>query len=146
MKALLQRVSWARVRVQGQVVGEIGPGILVLLGCARGDDAATARALAQRVARYRLFADESGKTNRSLLDVAGAALVVSQFTLAADTRKGLRPSFDPALPPPEAAALVAEFVAALAAQGVMVAEGRFGAEMAVELCNQGPATYLLEFP
>lgn len=146
MKALLQRVDWARVRAGGAVVGEIGPGLLVLLGCTRGDGAAEARALAQRVARYRMFPDPQGKTNRSLLDVAGAALVVSQFTLAADTRRGLRPSFDPALPPAEAALLVPVFVDALRGLGVPVGEGRFGEPMEVELLNQGPATYLLEVP
>ncbi|TAH34894.1 MAG: D-tyrosyl-tRNA(Tyr) deacylase [Planctomycetota bacterium] len=144
MKALLQRVDWARVRVDGAVVGQIGAGLLVFAACCKGDGRRQAETLAARVARYRMFPDAAGKTNRSVLDTGGALLVVSQFTLAADTARGLRPSFDPAMAPAEAEALLSDFSAALRRLGAHVEEGRFGAEMLVELQNHGPATYLLE--
>ena len=144
MRALLQRVSRALVRVDGETVGAIGPGLLVLLGVAVGDDPATADRLAARVAEYRVFPDEGGKMNRSLLDAEGAALVVSQFTLCADTSSGRRPGFEPAAPPDTAEPLYDGFCAALAARGVPVERGRFGALMDVELVNRGPVTFLLE--
>lgn len=144
MRALLQRVSRAAVRVEGETVGAVERGLLVLLGVGSGDDAPTAERLAARVASYRVFPDEAGKMNRSLLDVAGAALVVSQFTLCADTSSGRRPGFEPAAPPAEAERLYLVFCGALAAAGAPVERGRFGATMEVELVNQGPVTFLLE--
>jgi D-tyrosyl-tRNA(Tyr) deacylase len=139
-------VSRATVRAEGEAIGAIDRGLLILLGVAAGDDAATAERLAARVAAYRVFADEAGKMNRSLLDVAGAALVVSQFTLCADTSSGRRPGFEPAAPPAEAERLYLVFCDALAAAGAPVERGRFGATMEVELVNQGPVTFLLELP
>ena len=144
MRALLQRVSRAEVRVDGEVVGAIGPGLLVLLGVGHGDDAATADALARRVCELRIFEDEDGKTNRSLLDAGGEALVVSQFTLYADTRRGRRPGFTEAAPPAIAEGLWRRVAAGIEAQGVRVGLGRFGAEMAVELVNDGPFTIWLD--
>lgn len=144
MRALLQRVTRAAVRVDGEVVGAIGPGLLVLLGVGHGDDAATAAALARRVAELRILGDDEGRTNRSLLDTGGAALVVSQFTLYADTRRGRRPGFTDAAPPDLARTLWEGFAAELAALGVPVERGRFGASMAVELVNDGPFTVWLD--
>jgi len=129
------------VRVGGEVVGEIGPGLCVLLGVAR-DDVETAR-LASKIARLRIFPDEQGRFDRSLLDTGGAALVVSQFTLLADTRKGNRPSFTEAAAPEEAEPVYERFCADLEALGVPVARGVFGASMAVELVNDGPVTIVL---
>lgn len=146
MKALLQRVDWARVRVAGQVVAEIGPGLLAFVACCRGDDPAVARRMAARIARYRLFPDAAGRTNRSVLESGGAVLLVSQFTLAADTARGLRPSFDPAMAAEQAAELMPTLAGELRRLGLSVEEGVFGAEMEVELCNHGPATYWLELP
>ncbi|HEX9794708.1 MAG TPA: D-aminoacyl-tRNA deacylase [Planctomycetota bacterium] len=146
MKALLQRVDWARVKVDDRIVGEIGCGLLVLLGCEKGDTAADGVRLADRLAGYRVFEDAAERTNCSVRDVAGAVLVVSQFTLAADTRKGTRPSFSSALEPESARERVAEVVAALRESGLEVAEGEFGAAMVVELANRGPASYLLQVP
>ena len=144
MRALLQRVAYARVRVSGEIVGEIGPGILALVGCCKEDGSEEALRLADRIAGYRIFPDAEGKTNWDLEQAGGAVLVVSQFTLAADTRKGRRPSFDPALDPQSAENLVRELVGRLRERGLQVAEGVFGAEMEVELLNRGPASYLLE--
>jgi D-tyrosyl-tRNA(Tyr) deacylase len=144
VRAVCQRVSEARVRVDGGVVGEIGAGLCVLLGVARGDDGAAAARLAGKVARLRVFADEAGRFDRSLLDVGGGALVVSQFTLLADTAKGHRPSFSGAAPPDEAEPLYERFCAELGALGVTVARGVFGAKMVVELVNDGPVTIVLE--
>ncbi|OGN87410.1 MAG: D-tyrosyl-tRNA(Tyr) deacylase [Chloroflexi bacterium GWC2_73_18] len=144
MRALLQRVTRASVSVDGAELGAIGPGLLVLLGVGHGDDEATARALAARVANLRIFRDAAGLTNRSLLDEGGSALVVSQFTLFADTRKGRRPSFLGAADPARGEALYGVFAGALEAFGVPVARGRFGAEMAVELVNDGPMTIWLD--
>lgn len=144
MKALLQRVSEAEVRVAGHAVGAIGPGLLVLLGVAGNDTEQHARKLAQRVATYRMFADAEGKTNLSVLDTSAAALVVSQFTLAADTSSGRRPSFSSAAAPELAEHLYEHFVQALQATGVQVATGQFGADMQVQLINDGPMTFLLE--
>src|SRR5262245_36034223 len=144
MRALLQRVSRAEVRVDDEVVGAIGHGLLVLLGVGHGDDEATADALARRICELRIFEDEDGKTNRSLLDAGGEALVVSQFTLYADTRRGRRPGFTDAAPPDVAEGLWRRVAAGIEAQGVRVGLGRFGAEMAVELVNDGPFTIWLD--
>jgi D-tyrosyl-tRNA(Tyr) deacylase len=144
VKALLQRVSRAAVRVDGAEVGAIGPGLLVLLGVAAGDTGADAERLAERVAHYRVFEDDAGKMNRSLLETGGRALVVSQFTLCAETSRGRRPGFDPAAPPSLAEPLCERFCEALERHGVAVGRGRFGASMEVELVNRGPVTFLLE--
>ena len=143
MRAVVQRVAWARVLVEDAVAGEIGPGLCVLLGVARGDAPAEAERLAGRVARLRVFEDERGRFDRSLLDVGGAALVVSQFTLIADTAKGNRPSFTDAAPPEEAEPLYERFAETLAGLGIPVSRGRFGARMRVELANDGPVTIVL---
>jgi D-aminoacyl-tRNA deacylase len=144
VRALLQRVREASVTVDGRKVGAIGPGLLVLLGVGRGDGEAEAVALADRIAGLRIFEDPDGKMNLSLLDTHRAALVVSQFTLYADTRKGRRPSFIDAAPPDEARRLYARACDALRALGVHVEEGIFAAEMQVALVNDGPVTILLE--
>ena len=144
MRALLQRTTAARVRVDGELIGEIGPGLVVLLGVGPADDEATAEALARKVAELRIFRDEEGRTNRSLTEVRGDALVISQFTLFADTRRGRRPGFTGAAPPEQADRLYQHFAAALEALDVPVATGRFGAEMAVELVNDGPFTIWLD--
>jgi D-tyrosyl-tRNA(Tyr) deacylase len=135
-------VSEARVRVDGAVVGEIGRGLCVLLGVACGD--AQVDRLAEKVARLRVFPDDAGRFDRSLLDVGGSALVVSQFTLLADTGKGNRPSFTGAAQPEEAEPVYERFCSALEAAGVVVARGVFGARMAVELVNDGPVTIVLD--
>jgi len=144
VRALLQRVSRAEVRVGDEVVGRIGPGLVVLLGVGPDDDAAVADGLARKVAELRIFADDEGRTNRSLLDVGGGALVVSQFTLFADTRRGRRPGFTDAAAPEHAIPVYERFAAALEALGITVGRGRFGAEMAVELVNDGPFTIWLD--
>jgi D-aminoacyl-tRNA deacylase len=143
LRAVVQRVARARVLVGGAVRSEIGAGLCILLGVARGDDDATAERLAGRVARLRIFENEAGRFDRSLVDVGGAALVVSQFTLLADTAKGNRPSFTDAAPPEEAEPLYERFCEALRALGVEVATGVFGARMEVELVNDGPVTIAL---
>ncbi len=142
MRAVCQRVTEARVRVDGAVVGEIGHGLCVLLGIARGDS--EVERLAEKVARLRVFPDDAGRFDRSLLDIGGAALVVSQFTLIADTAKGNRPSFVEAAPPDEAEPLYERFCTALEQLRVPVAHGVFGASMAVELVNDGPVTIVLD--
>ena len=144
MRALLQRVSRAEVRVDGASVGSIGHGLVVLVGVGPHDDEAVADGLARQVAELRIFADDEGRTNRSLLDVEGGALVVSQFTLFADTRRGRRPGFTGAAPPDLAERLCERFAAALGELGVPVARGSFGASMAVELVNDGPFTIWLD--
>lgn len=144
MRALLQRVVRAEVRVAGEVTGSIGHGLLVLLGVGDGDDTATAEALARRVCELRIFEDDQGRTNRSLLETGGEMLVVSQFTLYADTRRGRRPGFTDAAPPDRAETLWRRFATAVEGHGVRVALGRFGAEMAVELVNDGPFTIWLD--
>jgi len=145
MRALLQRVSRAEVRVAGESVAEIGLGLVVLVGVGHADDEATADALARRIVELRIFRDEAGKTNRSILDVAGGALVVSQFTLLADTSRGRRPGFSDAAPPTLAERLYERVAARLREAGVQpVATGVFGAEMAVELVNDGPFTIWLD--
>ncbi len=143
MRAVCQRVSEARVRVAGEVVAEVGAGLCVLLGVARADGEADAERLAAKIARLRVFGDEAGRFDRSVLDVAGSALVVSQFTLLADTAKGNRPSFTAAARPEAAEPLYERFCAALRALGVPVEQGVFGAQMAVELVNDGPVTIVL---
>ena len=140
MRSVVQRVSRAAVRVDGAVVGEIGAGLLVLLGVAAGDSEADADALAGKVARLRIYENEDRRFDRALLDTGGAALVVSQFTLIADTAKGNRPSFAGAAQPEEAKRLYERFCDALRELGVPVAQGVFGARMAVELVNEGPVT------
>jgi D-aminoacyl-tRNA deacylase len=144
MRAVCQRVAEARVRVGGAVVGEIGPGLAVLLGVGRGDGEEVAGRLAGRIARLRIFPDDEGRFDRSLLDTAGGALVVSQFTLLADTAKGNRPSFTEAAPPEEAEPLYERFCAELRELGVPVAQGVFGAKMIVELVNDGPVTIVVD--
>lgn len=140
MRAVLQRVSRARVLVGDEVIGAIGPGLLVLLGVHRLDREAHADLLARKTAELRIFADEAGKMNRSVVEAGGGVLVVSQFTLLADLRKGRRPAFVDAAPPEQAIPLVARYVDQLRARGLTVAEGRFGAMMQVELVNDGPVT------
>jgi D-tyrosyl-tRNA(Tyr) deacylase len=144
VRALLQRVARAAVRVDERTVGEIGPGLVVLLGVGHGDDEATADALARRICELRIFEDEEGRTNRSLLDVGGAALVVSQFTLYADTSRGRRPGFTSAAPPNLARPLWLRVASGIESQGVRTGLGEFGAEMELELVNDGPFTIWLD--
>ena len=144
MRAVCQRVGEACVRVDGAVVGEIMAGLCILLGVARGDSEAEAKRLAAKIARLRIFPDAEGRFDRSLLDMGGSALVVSQFTLLADTAKGNRPSFTEAAPPEVAEPLVECFCAGLRGLGVPVQQGVFGAKMAVELVNDGPVTIVID--
>jgi D-aminoacyl-tRNA deacylase len=144
MRAVLQRVTRAQVEVAGETVGAIGPGLLVLLGVGQEDDAVDARSLAEKSAGLRIFEDEQGKMNRSVVDVGGSVLVVSQFTLYGDCRKGRRPGFSAAAPPERAAQLYQQYVERLRQLGLTVATGVFQAEMAVELVNDGPVTLLLD--
>jgi len=144
MRAVVQRVSRAKVTVEGRITGEIGAGLMVLLGVGRDDSPAVAFSLAEKVANLRIFEDEQGKMNRSLLEVKGEALVVSQFTLYGDARGQRRPSFISAAPPEEAAALYEEFTKALRGLGITVATGIFQTMMSVELVNEGPVTILLD--
>lgn len=146
MKTLLQRVSRAQVRVDGVAVGSIGHGLLVLLGVERGDSEADADRQADKTAELRIFPDDAAKMNRSVEEAGGAVLVVSQFTLAASTRRGRRPSFDAAAPPEQARALYKRFAQRLRARGIPVATGVFQATMEVELVNDGPVTILLDPP
>jgi D-tyrosyl-tRNA(Tyr) deacylase len=146
MRALLQRVRRAAVRVEDEEVARIGPGLLILLGVAAADPPEAEARLADRCAGLRIFEDEAGKMNRSVRDIGGEALVVSQFTLYADLSRGRRPGFEPAAPPERAEAAYGRFCDALAASGVPTRRGRFGAKMEVELVNAGPATFLLETP
>ena len=143
MRALVQRTTGARVTVAEETVGEIGAGLVVFVCAMAGDGAAEADRLAAKIAKLRIFRDDAGRMNRALLDTGGAALVVSQFTLAAETR-GNRPGFSAAAPPDEALRLYEHFAAALAGLGVPVATGRFGAEMTVALVNDGPVTIWLD--
>jgi len=144
MRALIQRVTEARVEIDGATVGEIGPGLLILICAMQGDSEAQADAMAAKIAKLRIFRDEAGKMNRSILDIGGAALVVSQFTLAADTSRGNRPGFSQAAPPDLGERLYDHFAGAVAALGIPVATGRFGADMAVSLINDGPVTIWIE--
>jgi len=140
MRALLQRVSHASVTVDGKVVGQIGQGLLILLGVGQGDSEVQVKTLVDKIVNLRIFGDDEGKMNRSLLDIAGEALVVSQFTLYADVRKGRRPSFTEATPLAIAEALVQHFINAIATYDIHVESGIFAAHMEVELCNDGPVT------
>jgi D-tyrosyl-tRNA(Tyr) deacylase len=144
MRALLQRVTTASVAVEGQVIGRCGPGLMILVCAMQGDDAAAADRLAAKIAKLRMFRDADGKTNLSIRDTGGSALVVSQFTLAADTSRGNRPGFSQAAAPDLGRALYEHFATALAAQGLSVETGQFGAEMQVALVNDGPFTLWIE--
>jgi len=144
MRALIQRVTEASVTVEGEKIGEIGPGLLILVCAMQGDTEAQADKLAAKIAKLRIFKDEADKMNRSLLDVGGAALVVSQFTLAADTARGNRPGFSTAAAPEEGKRLYDYFADRMAVQGVAVATGQFAADMKVALVNDGPVTIWME--
>lgn len=144
MRAVIQRVSAASVVVEGSEVGRIGPGILVLLGVEKGDDEAKASWLAEKIVALRIFGDEAGKMNLSLMETGGSLLAVSQFTLAGNCAKGRRPSFDTAAPPDEGKRLYDCFVAAVKSRGVTTATGIFQADMRVSLVNDGPVTFILE--
>jgi len=144
VRALLQRVSEASVSVEGTVIGQTGAGLLILICAMQGDTEGNADDLAAKISKLRIFQDENGKMNRSVLDIGGAALVVSQFTLAADTSRGNRPGFSAAAPPDEGNRLYEYFVTQLAAQGVRVQTGQFGADMKVALVNDGPVTIWME--
>ena len=144
MRVVCQRVSQARVRVDGRIVDEIAEGLVILLGVGRGDDGEQAARLAAKVARLRVFPDAEGRFDRSVLDTGGAALIVSQFTLLADTAKGNRPSFSDAAPPDEAEPVYERFCEELEALGLPVGRGVFGAKMELELVNSGPVTIILD--
>lgn len=144
MRAVLQRVSKASVSVDGQVIGQVGPGLMILVCAMQDDDAAKAEQLAAKVSKLRIFKDDAGKMNRSVVDVKGSALVISQFTLAADTSRGNRPGFSGAAPPDIGKHLYEVFAQRLQAHGVPVETGQFGADMAVELVNDGPVTIWIE--
>ncbi|PJI85023.1 D-tyrosyl-tRNA(Tyr) deacylase [Yoonia maricola] len=144
MRALIQRVTEASVRVDGDVIGEIGKGLLILVCAMEGDDPATPKALAAKITKLRIFPDDAGKMNTSLLDVGGAALIVSQFTLAADTSRGNRPGFSTAARPDIGRALYEQFITDMGDLGITTATGSFGADMAVSLTNDGPVTIWLD--
>lgn len=144
MRALIQRVTEASVTVEGAVIGEIGAGLLILVCAMEGDDPAKSAALAAKISKLRIFTDEAGKMNRSLVDFGGAALIVSQFTLAADTSRGNRPGFSQAAKPDVGRALYEQFIRDIDALGIPTATGSFGADMAVSLINDGPVTIWLD--
>jgi D-tyrosyl-tRNA(Tyr) deacylase len=144
MRAILQRVRYGKVSVAERTIAEIGPGVVILLGVGHGDTEEQARYLAEKIVHLRIFEDEAGKINRSLLDTGGQAVVVSQFTLYADTRKGRRPSFTDAALPEAAMPLIEAFAGHLRALGVPTQTGEFGAHMLVEIANDGPVTIFLE--
>ncbi|MCI5111587.1 MAG: D-aminoacyl-tRNA deacylase [Marivita sp.] len=144
MRALIQRVSEASVSVDGEVLGEIGAGLLILICAMQGDTEAEADRLAAKIAKLRIFKDDEGRMNRSVLDIGGSALVVSQFTLAADTSRGNRPGFSTAAAPDDGNRLYEYFASQVAAQGIPVAKGRFGADMKVRLLNDGPVTIWMD--
>ncbi len=144
MRALIQRVTHAAVHVDGAEIGAIGPGLLILICAMEGDDAAKSQALAAKISKMRIFTDDAGKMNKSLLDTGGAALIVSQFTLAADTSRGNRPGFSAAAKPDVGRALYEQFIEDMAALGITTATGSFGADMAVSLTNDGPVTIWLD--
>jgi len=144
MKAVIQRVMRASVGVEERIVGAIGPGLLVLLGVAKGDGEADCRYMVEKLRGLRIFADDAGKMNRSLVDVGGAVLLVSQFTLLGNTRSGRRPGFEDAAPPGDAKRWYEQVAAALKAHGTTVETGVFAAHMKVELVNDGPVTFLLD--
>lgn len=145
MRSLIQRVSSARVDIDGVCAGEIGEGLLILVCAMQGDTEVNAETLARKVAALRIFRDEAGKMNRSIKDIGGSALVVSQFTLAADTSRGNRPGFSAAAPPEHGEQLYEYFCTMLRNDGITVATGRFGADMKVSLTNDGPVTISMEF-
>ena len=144
MRALIQRVREASVTVEGAVIGRCGPGLMILVCAMQGDGEGEAERLAARIAKLRIFKDDEGKMNRSVRDIGGTALVISQFTLSADTSRGDRPGFSTAAPPAEGERLYERFARALAAEGVPVETGRFGADMAVALVNDGPVTIWMD--
>lgn len=144
MRALLQRVTQASVTVDTEIIGQTGPGLLILFCAMEGDSEALCEKLAAKIAKLRIFADDAGKMNRSLLDTGGSALVVSQFTLAADTGSGNRPSYSKAAAPADGEALYLKFVANLRGQGIVTGTGKFGAYMSVSLVNDGPATIWID--
>jgi D-tyrosyl-tRNA(Tyr) deacylase len=144
MKALIQRVTRASVQVEGKIVGQIKSGLLVLLGVAKGDGETDRRFLVEKILNLRIFSDEQGKMNRSLVDVVGSVLLVSQFTLLGKTVKGRRPSFDEAAPPDEAKRLYEQVAEGLRSEGLHVETGLFAAHMQVELLNDGPVTFVLD--
>ena len=144
MRAVVQRTGWSQVTVDGELVGKAGPGLTVLLGVGQGDTEADASYMAEKIANLRIFHDEAGKMNRSVLDIGGQILAISQFTLFGDCRKGRRPSFDAAAPAQQAKELYEKFVANLREFGIIVACGRFQAEMQVALVNEGPVTLLID--
>jgi D-tyrosyl-tRNA(Tyr) deacylase len=144
MRALLQRISYASVTVEGEKIGQSGPGLLILICAMQGDSEAQANHLAAKISKLRIFKDEAGKMNKSVKDIGGSALVVSQFTLAADTSRGNRPGFSTAASPEDGKALYEYFAAKLASEGVPVETGEFGADMKVELLNDGPVTIWME--
>jgi D-tyrosyl-tRNA(Tyr) deacylase len=144
VRALIQRVTQAAVHVDGAEIGAIGPGLLILICAMEGDDAAKSQALAAKISKLRIFTDDAGKMNKSLLDTGGAALIVSQFTLAADTSRGNRPGFSAAAKPDVGRALYEQFIEDMAALGIATATGSFGADMAVSLTNDGPVTIWLD--
>ncbi len=144
MRALIQRVTHAAVHVDGAEIGAIGPGLLILICAMEGDDAAKSQALASKISKLRIFTDDAGKMNKSLLDTGGAALIVSQFTLAADTSRGNRPGFSAAAKPDVGRALYEQFIEDMAALGIATATGSFGADMAVSLTNDGPVTIWMD--
>lgn len=146
MKVLVQRVSQASVTVDGETIGQIDQGLLLLVGFGPGDDEQALRFCAEKCANLRIFADDEGKMNRSLLDIGGGVLCISQFTLYGDCRKGRRPSFTAAAPPEKAEALYEHFLAILAAQGLKPERGVFGAYMQIEIHNDGPVTLMVESP
>jgi D-tyrosyl-tRNA(Tyr) deacylase len=144
MRAVVQRVSSAEVEVEGKIVGQITQGLLILLGCQEGDQSATAVQMAAQIAKLRIFEDPEGRTNLDIFAAGGEILLVSQFTLAADLRKGNRPSFTSALAPAKAKVLVEDVAQELSNKGLKVEQGVFGATMDVRSCNRGPATYLID--
>jgi D-tyrosyl-tRNA(Tyr) deacylase len=144
MRALLQRVSQASVTVDGDTIGQCGPGLLILVCAMQGDTDAEADRLAAKIAKLRIFTDDAGKMNRSVVDAGGSALVISQFTLAADTSRGNRPGFSTAAAPDEGRRLYEHFAARIAAHGIATETGRFGADMKVSLLNDGPVTIWME--
>lgn len=144
MRALIQRVTDAAVRVDGKIIGEIGPGLLIFVCAMQEDEPAQSQQLATKISKLRIFTDENGKMNRSLLDTGGAALIVSQFTLAADTSRGNRPGFSTAAPPDAGRALYEQFTQDMQALGITTANGQFGADMKVSLTNDGPVTIWMD--
>jgi len=144
MRAVIQRVSQSSVHINGAQVSAVGQGLVILLGIARGDDAPAAKSLAAKIAALRIFEDTGGRMNLSAVDVSAEILLVSQFTLCADTSRGRRPGFETAAPPDEAGKLCSEFAAAVRAQGLEMREGVFGAHMLVKIFNDGPVTFVLD--